>query len=95
MENYSGNIVSKMIFTKDEAGFVLKSFEFAMKEKKVDLESKDNRELKLIHLKLRCMHNMADEIAEIRGIECELLNIHDQMVEDHLKHQNMFQTEEK
>ena len=67
------DIVSAMIFEKHEASFVLKSFEFAVKEKGLDLEAEGNLPIKAIHAKLKCMYSAADHIAEIRTLECELL----------------------
>ena len=69
------DIVSAMILEKEEAAMVLKSFEFTMKEKGLDLEAEENIPIKAIHAKLKCMHSCAEHIAEIRNLECIQLGL--------------------
>jgi len=67
------DIVSAMIFEKEEAAFVLSAFDFTIKEKGVDLEAKENLVLKVLRAKIKCMHSTSEHIADVRNLECELL----------------------
>lgn len=85
------DIVTSIIFEKEHAEFVLKAFEFAIKQKGIDLSDNQNIEIRYIHAKLKVMVSASEYIKEIRELERQILDLNDKDSKAYKNYMNHFE----